>query len=41
MKNAHNYIEKHFDTLKNFEVIDIEYIFNLSDKKKVSEIIND
>lgn len=37
MREAHKYIEGHFDELKSGEVIDVEYILGESNKKKASE----
>ena len=37
VKNAHAYIEKHFDDLVTGSVIDVEFLLGESDKPKVSE----
>lgn len=38
MRNAHRYIQKHFDELPDFGVVDVEYILGETDKPKTSEI---
>jgi hypothetical protein len=37
MQVAHNYIQEHFDSLTDGDVIDVEYILGESTKKKQSE----
>ncbi len=38
MKEAHLYIEKHFDTLTDSQVIDVEFILGETNKPKTSEM---
>lgn len=37
MQIAHSYIQKHFDELKNCDVVDVEYILGITKEKKKHE----
>ena len=38
MHEAHKYIKKNFDSMKDGEVVDVEFILGESDREKVSEL---
>ena len=40
MTTAHLYIQKHFDELKNYSVVDVEYINGETAEPKTSEILS-